>query len=140
MLSNRTSLPVGPDMLASGLFRNTVSCVEAVGKLLAVLVGRVIGQHLLACGALERLEAGFALDSLGSGILGSVSIQNVLFYVSRVDCKSDIRPSIDFLPPLGQNRPCGRASAVPCEIVNDLLPVGAIVVLKRWHTWLRYPW
>jgi hypothetical protein len=51
------------------LFRNAVVGVEAVGELLAVLVGGVVRQHLLARRALERLEAGFALDGLGRGVL-----------------------------------------------------------------------
>lgn len=34
-----------------------------------MLVGSVVGQHLAARGALEGLEAGFALDGLGGGIL-----------------------------------------------------------------------
>jgi hypothetical protein len=34
-----------------------------------VLVGGVIGKHLTARGALERLEAGFALDGLGGSVL-----------------------------------------------------------------------
>jgi hypothetical protein len=59
----------------SRLFRNTVVGVKAVGELLAVLVRGVVGKHLLAGGALEGLEAGFALDGLGRGVLvTSVSI------------------------------------------------------------------
>ena len=51
------------------LFHNTLVGVEADVELLAVLVGSVIGKHLAARGALERLEAGFALDGLGVGVL-----------------------------------------------------------------------
>ena len=56
------------------LFRHAIGSVEAVGKLLAVLVRRMVGQHLLARGSLERLETGFALDGLG----GNVSLQLAL--------------------------------------------------------------
>jgi hypothetical protein len=51
------------------LFHNTLISVEADVKLLAVLVGCVIGKHLAARGALECLEASFALDRLGGGVL-----------------------------------------------------------------------
>ncbi|KAH7091332.1 hypothetical protein FB567DRAFT_272228 [Paraphoma chrysanthemicola] len=51
------------------LFRNAIRRLKAVGKLLAVLIARVVGQHLLARGALERLEACFALDGLCCGVL-----------------------------------------------------------------------
>jgi hypothetical protein len=51
------------------LFHNTLILVEANTKVLAVLVGGVIGKHLTARGALERLEAGFALDGLGGSVL-----------------------------------------------------------------------
>ena len=53
------------------LFHNTLVGVEADVELLAVLVGCVIGKHLAARGALECLEAGFALDGLGGGVLAS---------------------------------------------------------------------
>jgi hypothetical protein len=56
----------------SPLLRNTLVGVEAVGKLLAVLVACMIRKHLLARGALECLEAGFALDGLGRGVLGNI--------------------------------------------------------------------
>jgi hypothetical protein len=51
------------------LFRNAVRRLKAVRKLLAVLVACVVRQHLLARGALERLEARFALDGLRGGVL-----------------------------------------------------------------------
>lgn len=51
------------------LFRDAIVGVEAIGELLAVLIRRVVGQHLLARGPLEGLEAGFALDGLRGGIL-----------------------------------------------------------------------
>jgi hypothetical protein len=54
------------------LFGGAVGRLETVGKLLAVLVGGVVGQQLLARGALEGLEAGFALDGLRRGILRRV--------------------------------------------------------------------
>lgn len=53
------------------LFHNSLAFVEAISKLLVVLVRGVIGQHLLARGALEGLEAGFALDGLCGGVLSS---------------------------------------------------------------------
>jgi hypothetical protein len=55
------------------LFRNTVVGVEAVIKLLAVLVRGVFGEQLAVCGALKGLEAGLALDSLGGGVLCAIS-------------------------------------------------------------------
>lgn len=51
------------------LFRLSLVRVEAIRKVLAVLVACVVGQHLAAGGALERLEAGFALDALGGYVL-----------------------------------------------------------------------
>jgi hypothetical protein len=51
------------------LFRLSLVRVEAVGELLAVLVRSVVGKHLLARCALEGLEARFALDGLGRGVL-----------------------------------------------------------------------
>ena len=57
------------------LFRNTVVGVEAVDKLLAVLVRGVLGEELAVRSALERLEASLALDGLGSGVLSSISIR-----------------------------------------------------------------
>jgi hypothetical protein len=51
------------------LFHNTLVFVEADTKVLAVLVGCVVGKHLTARGALESLEAGLALDRLGGGVL-----------------------------------------------------------------------
>lgn len=56
------------------LFRNTIIGVEAVSKLLAVLVRGVFGEQLAVCGALEGLEAGLALDGLGGGVLFAISI------------------------------------------------------------------
>jgi hypothetical protein len=61
------------DRKSEGLFRNTLIRIEAVGELLAVLVACVIGKHLAARGALEGLEARFALDCLGGGILVRIS-------------------------------------------------------------------
>lgn len=52
---------------------NAVVGIEAVLEILAVLVGGVLGQHLAAGGALERLEACLALDGEGGGILRRVS-------------------------------------------------------------------
>jgi hypothetical protein len=54
-----------------GLFCDALLGVEAVLELLTVLVGRVVGKHLAARGALESLEAGLALDRLGGGVLVS---------------------------------------------------------------------
>lgn len=54
-------------------FGNTIVRIEAVAEVLAVLVRGMIGQHLLAGGALEGLEAGLALDCLRGGILAVVS-------------------------------------------------------------------
>jgi hypothetical protein len=51
------------------LFYNTLVFVEADSKVLAVLVGCVVGKHLTARGALECLEAGLALDGLGGSVL-----------------------------------------------------------------------
>jgi hypothetical protein len=48
--------------MAGGLFHSALVGVEAVLELLAVLVACVVGKHLAARGALEGLEAGFALD------------------------------------------------------------------------------
>jgi hypothetical protein len=56
---------------ARSLFYNALIRVEADGKVLAVLVRGVVGKHLSAGCALESLEAGFALDGLGSGVLAS---------------------------------------------------------------------
>jgi pyrimidine operon attenuation protein/uracil phosphoribosyltransferase len=56
---------------AGSLFHNTLVGVEADGKVLAVLIRGMVGKHLAAGGALESLEAGFALDGLGSGVLAS---------------------------------------------------------------------
>ena len=56
------------------LFGGTVGLIEAVGELLAVLVRGVFGEQLAACGALEGLEAGLALDGLGGGVLYPISI------------------------------------------------------------------
>lgn len=61
-----------------GLFRDTIVGVEAICELLAVLVGSVVGQHLLACGALEGLEASLALDGLRGGVLVTRLVQFVL--------------------------------------------------------------
>ena len=58
-----------PSLTPLHLLGHALVGVEAVGKLLAVLVARVVRQHLLARRALERLEAGFALDCLGCGVL-----------------------------------------------------------------------
>jgi hypothetical protein len=51
------------------LFRLTLALVEAVRKLLAMLVTRMVRQHLLTRGTLECLEASFALDRLGRDVL-----------------------------------------------------------------------
>ena len=48
--------------------------VEAIGKLLAVLVRGVFGKHLAVCGALEGLEASLALDGLSGRVLYRISI------------------------------------------------------------------
>lgn len=56
------------------LFRDAVRCLKAVRKLLAVLIACVIRQHLLARGALERLEARFALDGLRGGVLETLLV------------------------------------------------------------------
>ena len=53
---------------AEKLFDNAVIGVEAVLEVLGVLVRGVLGQHLAGCGALERLEACFALDSESGGV------------------------------------------------------------------------
>lgn len=55
------------------LFSNAVVGIEAVSKLLAVLVRGVFGEQLAVCGALEGLEAGLALDGLGGSVLCAVS-------------------------------------------------------------------
>lgn len=60
--------------IRSRLFRNTILGVEAVGKLLAVLVRGVFGEQLTVRGALEGLEARLALDGLGCGVLRMISI------------------------------------------------------------------
>lgn len=51
------------------LFRNTILRIEAVSELLAMLIRGVVGKHFLARGALESLEAGFALDGLRRCVL-----------------------------------------------------------------------
>jgi len=48
--------------------------IKAHAEILAMLVARMVRQHLAARGALECLEAGFALDGLGGGVLGRVSV------------------------------------------------------------------
>lgn len=53
----------------AGLFGHTLVGVEAVTKVLAVLVGGVVGEHLAAGGALKGLEAGLALDRLCGRVL-----------------------------------------------------------------------
>ena len=50
-------------------FRYTVVGIEAVREVLAVLIRGVFHKHLAVRGALEGLEAGLALDRLGSRIL-----------------------------------------------------------------------
>lgn len=67
IVRGRCALARKPDRL----FHNAFIRVEADIELLAVLVGCVIGKHLAACGALERLEAGFAFDGLSGGVLAS---------------------------------------------------------------------
>lgn len=51
---------------------NTISGLEAVLKVLRVLVCGVLAEHLAVGGALEGLEASLALDGLGSGVLFTV--------------------------------------------------------------------
>jgi hypothetical protein len=51
------------------LFGNTFVGVEAVAKVLGVLIRGVVGEHLAACGALEGLEARLALDGLRGRVL-----------------------------------------------------------------------
>lgn len=65
------------------LFGDTLVRIEAVRKLLAVLVARMIDQHLLARCALERLEASFALDVLGRGVLIPHSQQHIPNFISN---------------------------------------------------------
>jgi hypothetical protein len=69
------------------LFRLSLVRVEAVGKLLAVLVGRVVREHLLARCALEGLEAGFALDGLGRGVLTCPVLVRVRAWEYREDVR-----------------------------------------------------
>ena len=64
--------------LLARLFRDSLALVEAVRELLVVLVRGVVGQHLLARGALEGLEAGLALDGLRGGVLVTRLVQFVL--------------------------------------------------------------
>lgn len=62
-----------PPRLGARLFGHTLALVEAVAEVLAVLVGGVVCQHLLARGALEGLKARLALDGLRRGVLCLVS-------------------------------------------------------------------
>jgi hypothetical protein len=69
VVSHRLIASKSNQLYGSRLFRLTLALVEAIRKLLAVLVAGMVCQHLLARGALERLEASFALDGLGRGVL-----------------------------------------------------------------------
>jgi hypothetical protein len=69
---NRNLGRVAPHSPVRRLFRRgALVGVEAILELLAVLIARVVGKHLAACGALEGLEASFALDGLRGGVLVS---------------------------------------------------------------------
>lgn len=96
------------------LFGNTVVGVEALLKLLAVLVRGVVAEHLAVRRALERLEARLALDCLGGGVLHA----GLAPRLSEGGGRGCVRPSAGSLPPWDPRRPCGRASAVPCECVS----------------------
>lgn len=55
------------------LFCNTISLVETVGELFAVLVRGVFGEQLAVGGALEGLEASLALNGLSGRVLNRIS-------------------------------------------------------------------
>lgn len=95
------------------LFRNTVGGVEAVLKLLAVLVRGVFGEELAVCGALKGLEARLALDGLGGGVLCAISSRAYEQLLrGRRARLGVVRISAATWPPWDRHRPCGRASAV----------------------------
>jgi hypothetical protein len=104
-------VPSSTHASARRLFGDTVVGVEAVLEVLAVLVRGVVGEHLAAGCALERLEARLALDRLGGGVLHA-GVSTATGWKGRGAC---VQPSAGSWPPWDQRRPCGRASAVLCE-------------------------
>lgn len=58
-----------PPLVFASLLRNPIIRIKAIRELLAMLIRRMVRQHLLARGTLEGLEAGFALDGLCGGVL-----------------------------------------------------------------------
>jgi hypothetical protein len=66
MLANHTCRP---SLVSLRLFHDALVGVEAVAEVFGVLVRGVVGQHLAAGGALERLEARLALDALRRDVL-----------------------------------------------------------------------
>lgn len=122
----------------SCLFGNTLVGVEAVAKVLAVLVACVISEHLAAGGSLEGLEARLALDRLGRGVLVTGSAFNLVndgVIGSHGRNKVNIRLSADSSPPWDLNHPCDHASAV----LYNPRSVYAPVSIRKSLTWLRYP-
>jgi hypothetical protein len=100
---------------ARSLFRGgPLVGVETVLELLAVLVARVVGKHFAACGALEGLEASFALDCLRGGVLGIAlaTRRATVALRRRARKRMNLRLSVDSLPPWDLSRPCDPASAV----------------------------
>lgn len=72
-VANLIVSPQDREQRGGRLFRDTFVGVEAVGKLLAVLVRSMVRKHLLAGGALEGLEARLALDALRRDVLVTAS-------------------------------------------------------------------
>ena len=104
------------------LLGDALVSVEAVAKVLAVLIRGVVGEHLAAGGALEGLEAGFALDGLGGCVLlrcqSNLLSKHAFGKTGRGKFKQDVRLSTGSLPPWDRNRPCDHAFAVLCRNVS----------------------
>jgi hypothetical protein len=120
-------VPSSTHASARRLFGDTVFGVEAVLEVLAVLVRGVVGEHLAAGCALERLEARLALDRLGGGVLHA-GVSTATGLKGRGAC---VQPSAGSWPPWDQRRPCGRASAVLCERRQWWGDVGAAGAVLR---------
>lgn len=109
-----------------------------------MLVARVVGQHLAARGALERLEAGLALDGLGGGVLKNAALAQGFTRLGVWDSgmeREESRRTYGFqlaLCLLGT----GIALAVAlllCSVIALVKPLLWLVCGVIWLTWLRYP-
>jgi len=131
--------------MTDGLFRHTFVGVKAVTKVLAVLVGGVVGEHLAAGGALEGLEAGLALNRLCGRVLVSPSV--IWPEIRHCNAKLPDRPNEHIHIPLSVGSLPPSVLHLPYDLSFAGLYHESVNVSLWWrfwyggrsHTWLRYP-